>query len=152
EDAAIVLQQIAGYDAADIDSADKPVPDFVAAAGKPVSHFRIGIAPQFYDHLDDQVARAVEEALAVLNRLTKGSREVSLPSLLHASVGAEIAAFHENLRGVNGGGYEPSTARLFPGTPDATRAVDYIRGWRALELVRRTVDEEVFDKQSVDVL
>ncbi len=32
------------------------------------------------------------------------------------------------------------------------RLVDYIRGWRALELVRRTVDEEVFQKQTVDVL
>jgi aspartyl-tRNA(Asn)/glutamyl-tRNA(Gln) amidotransferase subunit A len=152
EDAAIVLQQIAGYDLQDIDSVDQPVPPYGPAIGAAVAQFRIGVPAQFYDHLDDEVSRAVEAALAVLNKLTRGSREVSLPSLLHAGVNAEIAAFHENLRGVNGGGYEPATARVFPATPDATRATDYIRGWRALELVRRTVDEDVFEKQSVDVL
>jgi aspartyl-tRNA(Asn)/glutamyl-tRNA(Gln) amidotransferase subunit A len=77
---------------------------------------------------------------------------VGLPSLLHAGVSAEIAAYHENLRGVNGGGYEPSTARVFPGVPDAAKAVDYIRGWRELAMIRRNVDEDVFRKQSVDVL
>ena len=58
---------------------------------------------------------------------------MGLPSLLHAGVAAEIAAYHENLRGVNGGGYEPRTARVFPAAQDAARAVDYIRGWRDLD-------------------
>ncbi len=152
EDAALVLQQIAGYDHLDIDSVDKPVPDYAAGLTIPVADFRIGIAAQFFDHLDDEVARAVEDALAVLNKLTKGSHEVGMPSLLHAGVSAEIAAYHENLRGVNGGGYEPSTARVFPATQDASRAVDYVRGWRELTMVRRTVDEDVFTKQNVEVL
>ena len=152
EDAALVLQQIAGYDHLDIDSVDKPVPDYAAGLTMPVAQFRIGIAAQFFDHLDDEVARAVEDALAVLNKLTKGSHEVGMPSLLHAGVSAEIAAYHENLRGVNGGGYEPSTARVFPAAQDASRAVDYVRGWRELTMVRRTVDEDVFTKQNVEVL
>lgn len=152
EDAALVLQQIAGYDYLDIDSVDKAVPDYLAALTTSVANFRIGVAPQFYDHLDDEIAKAFEQALAVLNKLTKGSHEVGLPSLLHAGVSAEIAAYHENIRGVNGGGYEPSTARVFPATPDAARAVDYIRGWRDLTMVRRTVDEDVFRKQNVEVL
>ncbi len=152
EDAALLLQQIAGYDHLDIDSVDKPVPDFAAGLTGAVGQFRIGIAAQFYDHLDDDVAKAVETALGVLNKLTKGSHEVGLPSLLRAGVSAEIAAYHEGLRGVNQGGYETSTARVFPTGQDATRAVDYIRGWRELTMVRRTVDEEVFGKQNVDVL
>ena len=152
EDAALVLQQIAGYDHLDIDSVDKPAPDYAAGLAASVSQFRIGIAAQFFDHLDDEVARTVEEALNVLNKLTRGSHEVGMPSLLHAGVSSEIAAYHENLRGVNGGGYEPATARVFPATQDAARAVDYIRGWRELTLVRRTVDDEVFTKQKVDVL
>src|SRR6185312_16177573 len=102
--------------------------------------------------LDDDVARAIDDAIAVLNKMTKGSREVGLPSLLRAGAGAEVAAFHENLRGVNGGGYEPSTARVFPSAQDATKAADYIRGWRELSMIRRTVDEDVFDKQNVDLL
>jgi aspartyl-tRNA(Asn)/glutamyl-tRNA(Gln) amidotransferase subunit A len=32
------------------------------------------------------------------------------------------------------------------------KAPDYIRAWRELELIRRTVDQEVFEKQNVDVL
>jgi aspartyl-tRNA(Asn)/glutamyl-tRNA(Gln) amidotransferase subunit A len=152
EDVALVLQEIAGYDQLDIDSVDKPVPNYVAALAAPVSQFRIGIAAQFFDHLDDDVARAVEEALGVLNKLTKGTHEVGLPSLLHAGVSAEIAAYHENLRGVNGGGYEPATARIFQSGPDVSKAVDYVRGWRELAMVRRTVDEDVFSKQNVDLL
>ena len=151
EDAALVLQQIAGYDHLDIDSIDKSVPDYAAGLTAPVSQFRIGIAAQFFDHLDEEVARAVEDALGVLNKLTRGSHEVGLPSLLHAGVSAEIAAAHENVRGVNGGGFEPATARVFPGQ-DASNAVNYVRGWRDLTMVRRTVDEEVFGKQNVNVL
>ena len=152
EDAAMVLQQIAGYDFNDIDSVDHPVPDYSRGLGAAVSNFRIGVPAQFFDHLDDEVARAVEEAIAALNKLTRGSREVSMPSLLHAGVSAEIAAYHENLRGVNGGGYEPATARVFPASADTAKAVDYIRGWRALQMVRRTVDEDVFQKQNVEIL
>jgi aspartyl-tRNA(Asn)/glutamyl-tRNA(Gln) amidotransferase subunit A len=152
EDAAMVLQQIAGYDHLDIDILDKPVPDYSSGIGAPVAQFRIGIPVQFFDHLDDEVARAVEDAIEVLNKITRGSHEVSLPSLLRAGAAGEVAAYHENLRGVNGGGYEPSTARVFPATQDATKAVDYIRGWRELQLIRRTVDADIFQKQNVDVL
>jgi aspartyl-tRNA(Asn)/glutamyl-tRNA(Gln) amidotransferase subunit A len=152
EDAAMLLQQIVGYDRLDIDSADQPVPDYSSGIGAPVAQFRLGMAAQFFDHLDDDVARAIDDAIAVLNKMTKGSHEVGLPSLLRAGAGAEIAAYHESLRGVNGGGYEPSTARVFPAGQDATRAADYIRGWRELTMVRRTVDEDVFRKQSVDLL
>ena len=152
EDAALILQLIAGYDALDIDSLDHPVPDFMAGLAMPVSDFRIGLAPQFFDHLDDEIAKAVEDAIGVLNRLTKGSHEVGLPSLLKAGVSAEIAAYHENLRGVNGGGYEPATARAFPAAQDAAKATDYIKGWRELTLLRRTIDDDVFVKQNVNVL
>jgi aspartyl-tRNA(Asn)/glutamyl-tRNA(Gln) amidotransferase subunit A len=152
EDAALVLQQIAGYDLSDIDSIDKPVPDYLDGIGASVAQFRIGLPPQFFDHLDDEVARAVDDAMTVLKKLTRGSHEVSLPSLLRAGVNAEIAAYHENLRGVNGGGYEPSTARAFPASANGDKAVDYIRGWRELQMIRRNVDDEVFQKQNVEVL
>ncbi len=152
EDAALVLQQIAGYDHIDIDSVDKPVQNYTAGIGASVAQFRVGIPVQFFDHLDDEVARASEEAIAVLNKITKGSHDVSLPSLLRAGAAGEAAAYHENLRGVNGGGYEPSTARIFPTAPDATKAVDYIKGWRELQLIRRTVNADIFEKQNVDFL
>jgi aspartyl-tRNA(Asn)/glutamyl-tRNA(Gln) amidotransferase subunit A len=152
QDAAMVLQQIAGYDHLDVDSLDYAVPDYSAAIGAKVGAFRLGIPVQFFDHLDDEVAKLIEDALAVLNKLTKGSHEVAMPSLLHAGAPGEIAAYHENVRGVNGGGYEASTARVFPTGQDSTRAADYIKAWRDMELVRRTVNAEIFEKQSVEAL
>jgi aspartyl-tRNA(Asn)/glutamyl-tRNA(Gln) amidotransferase subunit A len=152
EDAALVLQQIAGYDQIDIDSVDRPVPDYSAGIGAPVKQFRLGMAAQFFDHLDEEIARAMDDAMTLLNKMTSGTHEVRLPSLLRAGVNAEIAAYHEDVKGVNGGGYEPSTARVFPATADSAKAVDYIRGWRELQLIRRTVDEDVFQKQGIDLL
>jgi aspartyl-tRNA(Asn)/glutamyl-tRNA(Gln) amidotransferase subunit A len=151
EDAVMVLQHIAGYDHLDIDSQDVPVPDFSKSLTTPVAQFRIGMPPEFYDHLDDDVAKAIEAAIAVLNKLTKGTQEVSLPSLLKAGVSAERAAYHSDIRGVNGGGWEPSTGRVLTAGADS-RATDYIKGWRELELVRRTVNENVFAKQNIEVL
>jgi len=154
EDAAMVLQQIAGYDRSDVSSIDYPVPNYSSAIGMPVSQFRLGIPPRFYDTVDEDVARAVEDALALLNKITKGSREVILPSLVNAvgisngPVSAETYAYHEPYITRDRGGYQPQTLRIFE-LAAQTKASDYIRAWRELQLIRRTVDD-VF--QSVDLL
>jgi aspartyl-tRNA(Asn)/glutamyl-tRNA(Gln) amidotransferase subunit A len=128
------------------------VPDYSSGIGASVAQFRLGMPAEFFDHLDEEIARAVDDAFTVLNKLTKGSHEVGLPSLLHAGVGAEMIAAHENVRGVNGGTFEPSTTRVFAANAESARAVDYIRGWRDLEIVRRSIDEDVFRKENVDLL
>jgi aspartyl-tRNA(Asn)/glutamyl-tRNA(Gln) amidotransferase subunit A len=150
EDVALVLQVIAGYDRLDLQSIDYPVPDYSAGIGAPVSQFRIGIPPMFYDGLQDEVAHALEDAVALLNKMTKGSQEVEMPSILGAGAGSEGTVYREALgsgfvaaeSGGGGGG----------GGGGNARAVDYIHEWRNLRLVRRTVDDEVFRKQSVDFL
>ncbi len=158
EDAAIVLEQIAGYDRLDLSSVDYPVPNYLSAIGAPVSQFRLGIPPRFYDALDEDVTRAVEDALALLNRLTKCSSEVVLPSLVDAGLaaslldggvgGAESYAYHEPYLTRARRGYQPQTLRIFERGAQ-TKASDYIRTWRELQLIRRTIDD-VF--QSVDLL
>jgi aspartyl-tRNA(Asn)/glutamyl-tRNA(Gln) amidotransferase subunit A len=158
EDAAIVLKEIAGYDRLDISSVDHPVANYSSAIGAPVSQFRLGLPPRFYDGLDDDVTRAIESALALLNKMTKGSREVNLPSLVDAGLaaalfdggvgGAESYAYHEPYITNARGGYEPQTLRLFERGAQ-TKASVYVRTWRELQLIRRTVDD-VF--QSVDLL
>src|SRR6202050_5868470 len=65
EDVAMVLQVIAGYDRLDLQSIDSAVPDYSAGIGAPVSQFRIGIPPMFYDGLQDEVAHAMEDAIAL---------------------------------------------------------------------------------------
>jgi aspartyl-tRNA(Asn)/glutamyl-tRNA(Gln) amidotransferase subunit A len=156
EDAALVLQYIAGYDKLDVSSHDHPVPDYLSAIGTRVSEFRLGLPPRFYDALDADVARAVEDALTLLNKITKGSREVALPSLLDAGLtaspgtvgSAEAYAYHEPYILRERGGYQPQTLRVLERAAQ-TKASDYIRMSRELQLIRRTVGN-VF--QGVDLL
>jgi aspartyl-tRNA(Asn)/glutamyl-tRNA(Gln) amidotransferase subunit A len=163
EDTATVLQAIAGYDGLDLQSVDYPVPDYGAAIGSPVAQFRLGISPQFYDGLDADVANAMEAANALLAKMTKGTKEIELPSILGTGANSEGAVFREDLgsafvraetqtadagaSGVAGGG-----AGVGDGGRGGSRAVEYIREWRALRLVRRTVDDAVFRKQEVDLI
>jgi aspartyl-tRNA(Asn)/glutamyl-tRNA(Gln) amidotransferase subunit A len=154
EDAAMVLQCIAGYDVLDLQSIDYPVPDYSQAIGAPVAQFRLGIPPMFYDGLDDDVANAMDEAIAVLNKLTAGSREVEMPSILGTGANSEGGVYRETL----GSGFFVTSETAPPAAGGGgnfgggARAVDYIREWRQLRLVRRTVDDDVFKKQSVDLL
>jgi aspartyl-tRNA(Asn)/glutamyl-tRNA(Gln) amidotransferase subunit A len=149
EDTALMLQVIAGYDRLDLQSIDYPVPDYSAGIGAPVSQFRLGIPPMFYDALEEEVARSMDDAIAVLNKMTKGSQEVEMPSILETGAGSEGTVYREAL----GSGFVGGEAAGGGGGGGGnSRAVDYIREWRNLRLVRRTVDDEVFKKQSVDFL
>lgn len=70
EDAAILLQAIAGYDPADFATVPMPVPDYRATLGGGVKGLRIGVPrEQFFALLDGEVNIAVEEALEVFRSL-----------------------------------------------------------------------------------
>jgi aspartyl-tRNA(Asn)/glutamyl-tRNA(Gln) amidotransferase subunit A len=152
EDAALVLQCIAGYDRLDLQSIEYPVPDYLAALTAAVSQFRIGVAPMFFDGVDSEVAEAVQKALEVLSGITKGCCEIQMPNVLGTGAGSEGAVYREIL------GNSFTVPLGSPATPPAGanagsgRAVDYIREWRQLRLLRRTVNEEVFEKHSVDLV
>src|SRR5207253_4269970 len=72
EDAAIMLAALAGYDKLDIASVEHAREDYVAGMKQPVSGLRLGIprAP-FFDLLDADVAKCVEDAIGVLAKATK---------------------------------------------------------------------------------
>src|SRR5580700_3009701 len=146
EDAALVLQYIAGYDRMDLQSIDYPVPDYSTAMGLSVAQFKLGIPPMFYDGLDPEVSTALDEAISLLNKLTKGSHEIEMPSILGTGANSEGGVYREAL----GNGFVGGEAAPAPG--GGARAVDYIKEWRQLRLIRRTVDDEVFQKQNVDLL
>src|ERR1700761_2081480 len=81
DDAALLLNQLAGFDKLDITSVQHPKEDYVTAMQQPVSNLRLGIprAP-FFDYVDEDASRAVEAAIVVLSKMTKSTRDVSLPS------------------------------------------------------------------------
>jgi aspartyl-tRNA(Asn)/glutamyl-tRNA(Gln) amidotransferase subunit A len=155
EDAATVLQIIAGYDHLDLQCVDVPLPNYAPALGAPVSQFRLGIPAPFFDGLDADVATAMDNAIALLNNLTKGSKEVELPSILGTGASSEGGVYREEL----GNGFVRAETEAGAGGGaggggglGGSRAVDYIKEWRALRTVRRQVDDEIFRKQQVDLL
>ncbi len=144
-DAAIMLNVLAGYDRLDIASVEHPVEDYVAALDRPVSGFRIGIprAP-FFDHVDADVAKVVEDAIGVLGKLTRSTKDVLLPPTSDITLGGETYAYHEELFGQMSGRYMIPTRRSLQRGADA-KAAPYVRGRWKLDLLRRTIDEAFRD-------
>ncbi len=145
EDAAIMLNVLAGYDKLDIGSVEHPKEDYVAAMKQPVSGLRIGVprAP-FFDLLDADVAKAVEDALAVLAKLTKSVKECTLPSTRDITLNGESYAYHEPMFTKAPGRYMIATRRALQNGANA-KAGDYVRSRWKLDLMRRTIDDAFTD-------
>src|SRR5690349_12237676 len=81
-DAALMLREMAGFDANDSTSVDTPVPDYVAGLEEPLAGLEIGLLKEFFDKgLDPGYERCVREALRVYEGLGARLSEVSLPHL-----------------------------------------------------------------------
>jgi aspartyl-tRNA(Asn)/glutamyl-tRNA(Gln) amidotransferase subunit A len=90
EDCARVLAAIAGHDARDATSMDRPVDDYVGALATPLQGVRIGVAREYFGAgVEDGVGAAVRTALAGFERL--GATLVDV-SLAHADLA--IAAYY----------------------------------------------------------
>jgi aspartyl-tRNA(Asn)/glutamyl-tRNA(Gln) amidotransferase subunit A len=142
-----VLGAIAGYDKFDLASVEAPV----AAASTDVRQLRIGIprAP-FFDNLDSEVGRLVEDAIAVIEGLTSGALEVALPATSHISLAGETYAFHQPMFDRAPGRYMLHSRTAIQADAKA-RTSDYIRSRWELELLRRTIDD-AFDTFDIAVL
>lgn len=90
-DAARVLQVLAGYDPRDPACQDRPVPRYTDALTGSVRGLRVGvIRNHFFEDLQEDVARAVEQAIADLARAGATVHEVRIP-LLEYGLGAIFA-------------------------------------------------------------
>jgi aspartyl-tRNA(Asn)/glutamyl-tRNA(Gln) amidotransferase subunit A len=90
EDAALMLQVIAGPDPMDSTAVDVPVPDYRAALARGIEGLRIGVpAEYFIEGMDPEVERAVRAAIATLEKLGARTEPVSLP---HTEYG--LAAYY----------------------------------------------------------
>jgi len=101
EDCALVLQAIAGQDAADATSSSQPVPDYVSGLSRPVKGMRIGVPTgYFYDQMDAGVEALVRGSLKVFRDLGCEVIEVPMPDMdtwNHAGIAiiaVEAAALH----------------------------------------------------------
>jgi aspartyl-tRNA(Asn)/glutamyl-tRNA(Gln) amidotransferase subunit A len=151
EDAALMLQVLAGYDEADPTTANVPVPDYTRAMRFRISGLRVGLPRAgFFDNLDPEYAKAVESAIDVVSKLTSGVREVKLPPAVGAPAiwGPETYAYHAKWLTESPGKYQPATrAQMIRSNevkPDA-----YARARREVDLVRLEI-RRVF--ANIDVL
>lgn len=84
EDCALLLQAMAGHDAADPASVDRPVPNFSAGLGRDVKGLRIGVVRHWHE-TDNRVSPAVQKgidgALAVWRDQGAEIVEIVMPSL-----------------------------------------------------------------------
>ena len=86
EDAALLLQAMAGFDARDSTSSDAPVPDYSAQLDRGVKGLRIGVPRSFFEQgLDADTQVAVNEALEVYESLGAELSFIDMDSL-HLSV------------------------------------------------------------------
>ena len=80
EDAAILLQAIAGYDAKDSTSLKVEIPDYTQALKPDLKGLKVGVITEtFGEGLDDIVAEKVREAIAQLKSLGATVQEISCP-------------------------------------------------------------------------
>ena len=91
DDAAFMLQVMAGFDSLEPGSAQVPIPDYVAEIGQTPVSLRVGIPREhFLDLVDGEVRAAFEASLRTLEGLGYSIQEVSIPNLRYA-LGAELA-------------------------------------------------------------
>jgi aspartyl-tRNA(Asn)/glutamyl-tRNA(Gln) amidotransferase subunit A len=85
EDAAVILQVIAGHDSRDSTSASRPVDDYLSEIGKEVRGLRVGIPREWLGRgLDSAVEAKVRDSIRRLEALGCAPVEVSLPHSQYA--------------------------------------------------------------------
>ncbi len=82
EDAAILLQTMAGFDDKDSTSVDAPVPDYMAGLSNSLEGLKIGLPKEFFgEGLNSEVAAVLEAAINEYRKLGATVTEISMPSL-----------------------------------------------------------------------
>ena len=81
EDCALLLGAMAGYDAADPASADRPAPDYTAGIGDGIKGLRVGVVSHFH-HTDNPASAAtlagIENGLDALRQLGATVQDITL--------------------------------------------------------------------------
>ncbi len=151
EDAALMLNAIAGYDPTDATTVRIPVDDYCAGLHAGVRGLRIGVPrAYFYDHLDDEVAAAVDAALADLVRLGAEVRDVTIPdvaaqvSALIGLVLAEAQQIHADALRTRPDDFGADVRALLTSpSPDVATVMHGLRARDALGVAMRSALEAV---------
>jgi len=102
EDCALLIGLMAGADPEDPTASTLPVPDYLAASSASIKGLRIGVPTSYYvDELDADVAKVLDDTIAVLKREGADIVKVELPDQRQLSAASQLvlaveaAAFHK---------------------------------------------------------
>jgi aspartyl-tRNA(Asn)/glutamyl-tRNA(Gln) amidotransferase subunit A len=155
EDAAILLEAIAGKDQKDTTSSENLVPHYRDAVSKDFRQIKAGILTKYFEEcIDQEVRKRVEAAVEAIKGLGVKVSEISIPNLERSApvanmlIACEATSNHEKWLKERREDYQPSVrTRLEVGY--FYSANHYIKALRLREWFRREFDR-VF--RNVDVL
>ena len=85
EDAAIVLNSMAGFDPKDSTSAQKETPDYTKNLGKSIKGLKIGLPKEFFSEgLDSNVEQVIMKSISQFESMGAKIHEISLPNSAYA--------------------------------------------------------------------
>ena len=156
EDAALMLNALAGHDPADLSSSSKPVPDYRGAIGRQQAPPRIGVFRQFFfESCDDEVRSQTEEVIELLAQAGAIVEEVSVPTSFETLLAAhkvlmtvELAAVHRSDFSARPDDYAPNVRSSIEAGM-LTPAVTYVEAQRIRRRFHRDMREAV---QGFDIL
>jgi aspartyl-tRNA(Asn)/glutamyl-tRNA(Gln) amidotransferase subunit A len=149
KDAALMLQAIAHYDPHDIYCQKFPPVFYPSALEEKCSLLRLGIPPEFWVDLDEEVATATRAALASLKAMTAGTQDISLSTADDNTVFlCESFTYHQKYLPAHEEEYDPETLRRIRSGAGIT-AAQYVEAYRNLLRQRREI-LEVFT--NIDVI
>lgn len=148
-DTAIVLQAIAGYDAADPAGLAMPVPDYRHEIRRDVGKLRLGRPDgKFFQRLDPEVAAAADAAIEILGSLTAGVSDTQLPAASGLGVlFVEAAGYYRDLLAESPDGFSAAIHSLVSAGARVS-ADSYRAGLLALRNLRQDVTR-VFDDRDL---
>jgi aspartyl-tRNA(Asn)/glutamyl-tRNA(Gln) amidotransferase subunit A len=154
EDAALLLQVVAGNDPLDAITLDEPVPDYSRAVWLPIGKLRVGVPRQyFFEQLHPDVSSAVEEAIRHLRSMVGEVREVTLPRLRSAENGdydLELYHYQKPFFDKSPELYHPWSQRHL-NAMKKVETVAYVETLKRIREVRRDI-RTIFEQVDVIVL
>ncbi|OMI85192.1 amidase [Streptomyces sp. M1013] len=143
EDAALVLDTLAGHDPRDPASLTVPAARYGPVAGTDLKGLRVGVPRNYYfDHVDPEVESAVRDAIDRLEELGARLVEVEIPMTRYIQATQwglmvpEATAYHERTLRTVPELYQ-ADVRILLEAGELMPAGDYLRAQRARTLMRR---------------
>lgn len=138
-DAALLLQAIAHYDPQDIYCQRFPAVFYPSAIEESTSTLRLGLAREFWSEVDEEVRRAMDDAVSVLKQLTARTQEMSLSIEADRTVvRCEPYVYHQQHLTAHESDYNPDTLKRIRSGADVT-APQYVEAYRDLLRQRREI-------------